>query len=119
MLVMAKNEPSPADQTPKDQSQGTPGQPGWQPALGVKLLRTLEGHKNVVTSVAFDPQGGTLASGCYDNTVKLWEACSGRLLRTLEGRKNSVYSVAFDPQGGTLASGSAGSVSMWEADSGK
>ena len=57
--------------------------------------------------MAFDPQGGTLASGSDDNTVKLWEARSGKLLRTLEGHQNWVWSVAFDPQGGTLASGSA------------
>ena len=74
---------------------------------GVKLLRTLEGHQGAVLSVAFDPQGGTLASGSDDKTVKLWEARSGKLLRTLEGHQDSVMSVAFDPQGGTLASGSA------------
>ena len=38
-------------------------------------------------SVAFDPQGETLASGSDDNTVKLWEARSGKLLRTLEGHQ--------------------------------
>ena len=30
---------------------------------GVKEFRTLEGHKGIVMSVAFDPQDGTLASG--------------------------------------------------------
>ena len=71
-------------------------------------------------SVAFDPQGGTLASGSDDNTVKLWEARSGKLLRTLEGHQSSVCSVAFDPQGGTLASGSDdNTVKLWEARSGK
>ncbi|HSS51346.1 MAG TPA: WD40 repeat domain-containing protein [Thermoanaerobaculia bacterium] len=30
---------------------------------GVKLLHTLEGHQGGVNSVAFDPQGETLASG--------------------------------------------------------
>src|SRR3954449_9473355 len=74
---------------------------------GVKLLRTLEGHQDTVTSVAFDPQGETLASGSADNTVKLWDARSGKLLLTLEGHKDLVWSVAFDPQGETLASGSA------------
>ncbi|MGH8654176.1 MAG: WD40 repeat domain-containing protein [Gammaproteobacteria bacterium] len=52
----------------------------------MKLLRTLEGHENVVMSVAFDPMGRTLASGSADKTVKLWEVASGKLLRTLKGR---------------------------------
>jgi len=89
-------------------------------AAGVKLLRTLEGHQHVVFSVAFDPQGGTLASGSSDGTVKLWEARSGKLLRTLEGHQRAVFSAAFDPQGGTLASGSSDrTVKLWEARSGK
>ncbi len=87
---------------------------------GVKLFRTLEGHGRAVTSVAFDPQGETLASGSDDRTVKLWEAQSGKLIRTLEGHGGTVWSVAFDPQGGTLASGSADkTVKLWEACSGK
>ncbi len=87
---------------------------------GVKLLRTLEGHQGRVFSTAFDPQGGTLASGGRDNTVKLWEVCSGKLLRTFKGHENWVASVAFDPRGGTLASGSHdNTVKLWEARSGK
>ncbi len=87
---------------------------------GVKLLRTLQGHQDLVLSVAFDPQGETLASGSNDNTVKLWEVRSGKLIRTLEGHQDLVWSVAFDPQGGTLASGSAdNTVNLWEARSGK
>src|SRR5260370_12962 len=87
---------------------------------GVIGFRTLEGHQDAVCSVAFDPQGETLASGSGDNTVKLWEARSGKLLRTLEGHQYAVFSVAFDPQGETLASGSAdNTVKLWEARSGK
>ena len=84
------------------------------------LARTLESRQNIVWSVAFDPQGETLASGGGDNTVKLWEARSGKLLRTLNGHQDSVRSVAFDPQGETLASGSDDdTVKLWEARSGK
>jgi small GTP-binding protein len=87
---------------------------------GVKLLRSFEGHQDVVRSVAFDPHGETLASGSDDHTVKLWETQSGKLLRTIQGHKEWAWSVAFDPQGGTLASGSAdGAVKLWEVRSGK
>jgi small GTP-binding protein len=91
-----------------------------EPSRGVKLLRTLEGHEDVVLSVAFDPAGKTLASGGGDKTVKLWEVSSGNLLRTFEGHGNAVLSVAFDPEGQTLASGSRDkTIRLWDVASGK
>ena len=35
--------------------------------------RTLTGHTESVRSVAFSPDGNTLASGSFDGTVRLWE----------------------------------------------
>ena len=34
---------------------------------------TLSGHTDYVFTVAFSPDGKTLASGSKDNTIKLWE----------------------------------------------
>src|SRR6185312_10601247 len=104
----------------KERGQRADEEPQPELPPGVKLLRTLEGHQGPVHSVAFDPQGETLASGSDDNTVKLWDAGSGKLLRTLGGHWDWVLSVAFDPQGGTLASGSKDNkVKLWEVRSGK
>ena len=101
-------------QTEKSETAAPPLPPG------VQLLRRLEGPYSTICSVAFDPSGGTLASGISDGTVKLWEVTSGKLLRTLDGHRNTARSVAFDPSGGTLASGSSdGTVKLWEVTSGK
>lgn len=37
-----------------------------------RLLLTLRGHQNVVTSVAFSPDGRSVLSGSRDGTAILW-----------------------------------------------
>ena len=65
------------------------------------------GHSNCVWSVSFSPDGTKVASGSYDETVKLWDVTSGECLQTLEGHSySSVNSVSFSPDSSKVASGS-------------
>jgi WD40 repeat protein len=74
------------------------------------IIATLTGHKNMVWSVAFHPTRSLLATGSWDNTVKLWQLSSDNssatYVATLEGHSDYVYSVAFHPTKPLLATGS-------------
>ena len=65
-------------------------------------IATLE-HTDDVLSVAFSPDGTTLASGLY-STVELWDVETHTNIATLKGHRGDVLSVAFSPDGTTLAS---------------
>src|SRR4051812_30915869 len=81
---------------------------------------TLDGHTNVVYSVAFSPDGKTLASGSQDQTIKLWDVATGKEKATLKGHTSWVGSVAFGPGGKLLASaGATGEVKLWDVAKGK
>jgi WD40 repeat protein/transcriptional regulator with XRE-family HTH domain len=77
----------------------------------------------IVYSVAFSPDGHTLASGDSSGTIQLWAVADPAHPRPLGHPLPSsfavsagiVYSVAFSPDGHTLASGdSSGTIQLWD-----
>jgi WD40 repeat protein len=87
---------------------------------GVKLIRTLRGHKDIIGRIAWSPDGRMLATPSRDKTIRLWDAETGKLLDKLEGHEGGVNSVAFDPKGLMLASGSNdGTAKLWDIAGGK
>ncbi|GAB4467308.1 MAG: NB-ARC domain-containing protein [Elainellaceae cyanobacterium] len=83
----------------------------------------LDTAPNWVWSVAFSPDGYTLASGNHDGTVRLWAVKStghrGAIAPTaqaaLQGSRQPVRAIAFSPDGRTLASGSDdGTLRLWD-----
>ena len=54
-----------------------------------------------------------MVSGSADNTVRLWDANTGRELRKFSGHTEGVIGVAFSPDGTRIASGSGGRFGRW------
>ena len=73
------------------------------PSAKVRILE--DAHKGSVLSVAFSPDGQSLASASRDNTIKLWDVRTGKERASLKGHSVMVWSVAFSPDGKTLAWG--------------
>ncbi|MCH2137301.1 MAG: protein kinase, partial [Phycisphaerales bacterium] len=82
-------------------------------------IATLPGHEHAVLSVTFSPDGTRLASGSYDNTIRLWDTDTGEELSVL-GHEDFVLSVTFSPDGTRLASGSVdNTIRIWDTDTGE
>jgi WD40 repeat protein len=89
----------------------------WDAKLGT-CVAILEGHSESVMSVAYSPDGGNIASGSWDNSVKVWDVMSGVITATLK-HSNHVDSVTYSPDGKYIASGSWDkTVKVWDAMSG-
>jgi len=63
-------------------------------------------HSKTVASIAFSPDGKTIAVGDWNGNTYLWNVSGHSLIATLTGTSaNPVFSVAFNPDGKTIAVG--------------
>jgi WD40 repeat protein len=79
----------------------------WDATTGAPLNGPLEGHENMVSSVAFSPTDGkTFVSASWDGTLRLWDAATGHPLSApLKQHRAAVTSVTFSADGKTFVSG--------------
>jgi WD40 repeat protein len=89
---------------------------GWggSPKLRINP-KTIQGNLYYFLTIAFSPDGMTIATGSTDSTIKLWDVKTLHQKRILKGHREKVQTVAFSPDGETLASGSWDStIKIWD-----
>ena len=83
----------------------------------------LKGHTDELNHAVFSPDGKkVVTAGGTDNTVRIWDAVTGKELKKLQGHTGRVSYAAFSPDGKKIVSCSATedcSVRVWDVDSGQ
>lgn len=87
----------------------------WDPCLQI-----LEGHTDVVTSVAFSPDSALVASASADGSIRLWSIDGGECIQEIQSDGVWLTSVVFSPDSTLIASGSGdpSTVSIWHVSTG-
>ena len=92
----------------------------WESETGQPRFN-LEGHLGATNTLAFTPDGRTIATGGGDGTIKLWDVARRSVRHELEAGPSSVQALAVSPDGGTLAAMDWGKhrIHMWDLATGE
>lgn len=100
----------------------------WDVKTG-KIRNTITGHTDDVSSITFNPDGSTLASGGDDKTIRLWDLATGEQKMLLSdpqwhqirsGSLGFITQLSFSQDGRILACGiSEGVIYLWDIDTGE
>jgi WD40 repeat protein len=77
-------------------------------------LPVLRGHTSYVYPVVFSPDGRWIASGGWDNMIRLWDARTGEACAAPLDNGDLVKTLAFSPDGSRLVSARQDRLQVWE-----
>lgn len=91
-------------------------------SISLKLRNTTPaqfGHTDIITAIAYSPDGKMFASASRDSTIKLWDSATNKEVKTLYGHTRGIRKIAFSPDGKVLASiGSDNKLLLWNLATG-
>ncbi|MCK9461696.1 MAG: protein kinase [Proteobacteria bacterium] len=89
----------------------------WNAKTG-RLVRTLEGFRDLVAQIAFTPDGKGLVAGGYDGMIRIFDTTTGAST-PIAGHEGFVRTVDVHPNGARFASGgNDGAVRIWSLPDG-
>ena len=87
---------------------------------GETLDLIIGGHTDKISSAAYSPDGKTIATASWDETVRLWDVRTGKNTKTLKGHTYGISSVVYSPDGKTIATASSDkTIRLWNARTGR
>ncbi|CAG9786815.1 unnamed protein product [Diatraea saccharalis] len=95
----------------------------WDPKTGNQIGKTMIGHKQWVTALAWEPyhinpECRKLASSSKDGDVRIWDTVTGLTILSLTGHSKAVTSVKWGGTGLIYTSSQDRTVKVWRADDG-
>ncbi|MBX2901152.1 MAG: caspase family protein [Cyclobacteriaceae bacterium] len=85
-----------------------------------KIVRTFEGHTDVIASLVQSRDGKKLLSASWDGTIRLWDVATGLAEKKFTGHKGAVHVALLNTtETGIYSAGADRIIRLWDANSGK